>query len=192
MRFDGFDCEASMVNMRLGPVVKGYLYREKNRTVMDVFNQSISGRLPVALETVAAQIVRHCRTQHTYQNRTGALERSIGYTKARRVPTGIEVEVYAGGPSFAKYTYDYAQRTQKGNRRRNVRYVYGNVVRVRRNTYLWVDYAAWVEKKGYPVLSQGIRAYKNKIARIVGQMIKITGNLPGGGRRVFVGRPFRQ
>lgn len=154
---------------------KTYVYREKNRTVMDVFNQSISGGLEQALETVAKKVVDFDRRHHTYKNRTGALETSVNYEKPVREGTWFKTVVFAGGRSSAKYTFDYALRRDRGRRRRNRLYPQGSrdVVDIRRGSYVWVFYAGYVRDKGYPVLKQGIDHYRRQIAAVLGRGMRL-------------------
>ncbi len=159
--------------VKLGRSQHGYIYREKGRTVMDIYRQQISGRLEREIETVAVKITRYSKRHHSYQNRTGALERSIGYEKPKRTAKGVQTVIFAGGPSLTKYTYDYGLRKSKKRRRCNVRYIEGYRVSLRRGSYIWVNYARYVKEKGFPVLKQGIDRYKRQIAKIIGHNLRV-------------------
>jgi hypothetical protein len=158
---------------KLGPALPGYVYREKKQTVMDIYRRQISGRLEREIETVAVEVTLYCKRHHAYQNRTGALERSIGYEKPKRTPRGVQTVIFAGGPSLTKYTYNFGLRKAKKRRRRNVSYIEGHRVRLRRGSYIWVNYARYVKDKGFPVLRQGIDHYKRQIARIIAHNLRV-------------------
>lgn len=144
-------------------------YREKNRTLSDIFRGNIMSRAQATLGDVAQKIVQYSRTHHRWVNRTGALEESISWVPPKRTPEGWQTEVYAGGWSVARYAFNYGRRKQRKQNRRNYRYQRGVRFAVGLGQGLYVDYAPYVERKGFPVLTQGIDRYRNLIGRVLKQ-----------------------
>lgn len=138
--------------------------RTKNRTVSDILRSPISGRLERSLDSTAQKIVHYSRTNHRYQNRTGALEGSLSWTPVIRTHNGFSTTVFAGGESVVRFAFDFARRVKTGVRRRNVRYSNKGRILPKRGALIFVNYARYVEDKGYPVLKQGIDHFRNRIS----------------------------
>ena len=137
--------------------------RKYNRDMRQVFDKLIRPKIPMALWSVANQFAFYCQKNHRYQNRTGALEGSIKAHKPEHKRKAWTVAIIAGGWARAKYGLNYALRRSKGKRRRNIRRQRGEGFRVKKGMGLFVNYAWWVEKKGYPVLKQGAEKFRNRI-----------------------------
>lgn len=140
------------------------MQRKYNRDVRQVFNKLVYPKIPMALWSVANQFAVYCKKNHRYQNRTGALEDSIKAHKPEHKRGAWTVAITAGGWARAKYSLDYARRKAGGGRRKsNIRYQRGKRFSVKRGMGLLVNYAWWVEKKGFPVLKQGAEKFRNRI-----------------------------
>lgn len=155
--------------------------RTKNRDIDDIFRNMIAPRAKALLQNTAQNWVTFCRNNHTWKNRTGALENSISWTEVKKTPTGFKTTIEAGGLSEAKYAYDFALRAGLGLRLRNQRFLVGSLragsemfAKVSPGDQIYVDYAMYVENKGYPVLKQG-----EEYIRAKGVNVKIM-ELPNG------------
>ncbi len=137
--------------------------RKYNRDMRQVFDKLIRPKIPMALWSVANQFAFYCKKNHRYQNRTGALEDSIKAHKPEHKRGAWTVAITAGGWARAKYGLNYALRQSKGKQKRNIRRQRGERFRVKKGMGLFVNYAWWVEKKGYPVLKQGAEKFRNRI-----------------------------
>lgn len=137
--------------------------RKYNRDMQQVFNKVIRPKIPMALWSVANQFAFYCKKNHHYQNRTGALEDSIKAHKPKHKGRVWTVAITAGGWARAKYGLNYALRRSKGKQRRNIRRQRGERFKVKKGMGLFVNYAWWVEKKGFPVLKQGAEKFRNRI-----------------------------
>jgi len=123
-----------------------------NRTVTDIGRQMIDPRARRLLQNNANNWVHFCKTNHSYQNRTRALENSISRSEVERTERGYQVLIEAGGLSSASFTFDAARRAATGKRKRMKRF--GQ--QVGRGSQIYVDYAVFVEAKGFAVLLQGM------------------------------------
>lgn len=140
--------------------------RKYNRGVLDIERQFIQPRAKRLVEGAVQFFGHYCRKNHIWQNRTGALENSISWTEARKTARGWSARVEAGGFSKTRYAFDYGLRKATGQRRRNK---IGGVT-VPAGTAIIVNYARHVERKGYPVLKQGVKPTQKKF-RILGVRI---------------------
>lgn len=151
--------------------------RKYNRTVKDIFDNKFQNRVKMELQNVTQKIAYYCKHNHGFQNRTGALEESINFTPPVLKGDNWQSTVFAGGWARAKYAYQWATRSLKGQlyerRKRNIRYQRGESYRVRPGQGIWVNYAYWVEKRGYPVLIQGIEKFKGQIAKVFAAGLRV-------------------
>jgi len=142
--------------------------RLKNRSMRQFFQESIQPR-QVALLTGAVQKVGvEAKREHTYRNRTGALETSIRWQGARIVADDVMAEISAGGPSTARFAFDVTRRGA-GKRRRNRR----ERQNVRRGGAIDVNYAGYVEKYGYSVLTAFVKRGRPLFAAALGPKVRI-------------------
>jgi hypothetical protein len=141
--------------------------RKYNRTVEDIFKQKIQPKIPMLLQQSVQEIATYCKRNHTWQNRTGALEESINWTPPTQKGSYWFATVFAGGWAKAKYAYGLVTRRLKGQeyerRKRNIRYQRGEAFKIKRGMAVFVNYAKYVQDKGYPVLIQGWERYKSVI-----------------------------
>jgi hypothetical protein len=147
--------------------------RKYNRTVADIFGNKFQEKVKMELQSATQRIAYYCKHNHTWQNRTGALEESINFTPPERKGSMWTSTVFAGGWARIKYVFDYAKRKATGKKRRSYRYQRGERVKLQRGMGRFVNYAYWVEKKGYPVLKQGIEKYRKQLTRIFANNLKI-------------------
>lgn len=172
-------------------------YREKQRTVNDIFRTAIQPRAAIALQDIAQKVVYYAKTNHRYQNRTGALQESISWVPPVKVGDSYQTVIFAGGWSVAKYALDQgrlgrarrgtanmilAARSRRqylnaieGGKYRNIRYQRGTPFWVTKGQGLYVNYAPYVERKGFPVLSQAIAHYRPLVTRVLQQELKLQG-----------------
>lgn len=143
--------------------------RLKNRSMRQFFQESILPR-QVALLTDAVQKTGvEAKREHTYRNRTGALESSIRWQGATIVADEVRAEISAGGPSAARFAFDVTRRRESGKRRRNRR----ERVAVRRGQQVSVNYAKYVEGHGYTVLTRFVRNNRLLFAKALGPRVRI-------------------
>jgi hypothetical protein len=138
-------------------------HRKYRRTPADMFNQKIQPRVPMLLQQSVQEIATYCKRSHTWKNRTGALEESINWRPPERRGSNWIAVVFAGGWAKAKYAFDFAKRQETSQRKRPYRYQRGERFRVKRGMAVFVNYARYVEDKGFPVLKQGWERYKGII-----------------------------
>lgn len=142
--------------------------RLKNRTMTQFFQESILPR-QVALLTDAVQKTGvEAKREHSYRNRTGALESSIRWMGAQIVGEEVRAEISAGGPSKVRFAFDVTKRGA-GSRRRNRR----DAMAVRRGQRVNVNYAKYVEGYGYTVLTQFVRRNRPLFAKALGPKVRI-------------------
>ena len=168
--------------------------RKYNRNTKDIFDNKFQERIKQNLQNVTQNIAFYCKHNHGFQNRTGALEESINFTPPVLVGDSWQSTVFAGGWARAKYAIiEVFARFKKGGRsqivqefggellptryttkrKKNVRYYRGQRFNVQRGMGIYVNYAYWVEKRGYPVLIQGIEKFKDQIASIFAKALTI-------------------
>lgn len=147
--------------------------RKYNRDVRQVFDKLIRPKIPIALKSIANEFAFYCKKNHRYQNRTGALENSIKAHEPEHKRGAWTVAITAGGWARAQYGLNYALRLSKGKRRRNIRQQRGEKFRVKKGMGLFVNYAWWVEKKGFPVLKQGAEKFRNRIVNHLKSKLRI-------------------
>jgi len=140
--------------------------RKHNRTVKDIFGNKFQQTVKMQLQDATQKIAFYCKRNHSWQNRTGALEESINFTPAERKGTFWQSSVFAGGWAKVKYAYDFARRRATRRKKANIRYQRGQRFKAKRGMGIYVNYAYWVEKKGFPVLKQGIEKYRRRLAGI--------------------------
>lgn len=146
--------------------------RQKNRTVADVFNNIMQPKIKIELQDVAQKIATYSKRNHTWKNRSGALEESINFTLPEKTSTGWIATVFAGGWAKVKWAFDITAR-REGRRRKHYRYQRKERIPMGRGTGVFVHYARFVEDKGFPVLKQGIEFYRHRIAQIFRQTLKV-------------------
>ena len=129
-----------------------------NRTVTDIGRQMIDPRARRLLQNNADNWVAFCKTNHTWQNRTGALENSISRSEVEKSERGYQVLIEAGGLSSAKFTFDASRRAATGQHKHMKRY--GETVQ--RGGAIYVNYAVYVEAKGLDVLLQGMEYIRKR------------------------------
>jgi hypothetical protein len=145
----------------------GYVrfYRTHRRTVREIFDKKIVPKLPMLLQQSVQEIATYCKRTHSWRNRTGALEESINWTQPERRGSNWTAAVFAGGWAKAKYTNDPGIRKGTGKRKKQYRYQRGLRFQVRRGMAVFVNYARYVENKGFPVLTHGWEKFKPIIKR---------------------------
>lgn len=147
--------------------------RKHNRTVKDIFGNKFQNRVKMELQTMTQKIAFYCKKNHGFQNRTGALEESINFTPPEFKKGFWQSAVIAGGWARAKYALDFTRRRGTGRKKRNVRYQRGQGFKIKKGMGIYVNYAYWVEQKGFPVLKQGIEKYRRQIVRIFGRGLRV-------------------
>ena len=140
-------------------------HRKYRRTPKDIFDQKIQPRLSMLLQQSVQEIATYCKRTHTWRNRTGALEESINWKPPERRGSTWTALVFAGGWAKAKFSYDPGIRKGTGKRKKLYRYQRGERFRVRRGMVVFVNYARYVENKGFPVLTHGWEKFKPIIRR---------------------------
>lgn len=171
----------------------GKFVRLRNRTVMDIYHTSIQSRMFAALNTLAQNIVRDARRTHTFKNRTGALEDSISWVPPVYTGSGFVTAVYAGGWARAKFAFDASNQFFKSHRainartrfattqrqidqaffRPNVRTQRGQRIVIKKGMGVFVDYARYVERKGYSVLTAAVLRGRRDSMRLFGRELKL-------------------
>jgi hypothetical protein len=151
--------------------------RLHNRTAQDVFNNMIRPQLPLVLDIVCQKITYYNRHNHNYQNRTGALENSVSWVPAEMHGATAKAAVIAGGPSEAKYDYVMDVVFYHDEQGRLRRFEPAQPRTIRAGEKIDVRYAVFVERKGRPVLKQGIEHFRPQIAAIIAANLKQK-NLP--------------
>lgn len=146
--------------------------RKHNRTVADVFNNVVQPKIKIQLQDAAQKIATYSKRNHTWENRTGALEESINFTLPERTSTGWIATVFAGGWAKVKWAFDITAR-KAGRRRKHYRYQRKQRIPMKRGTGVFVNYARFVEDKGFPVLKQGIEHYRHLLTRIFKRNLKV-------------------
>lgn len=126
--------------------------RLKKRTMADYYKNVIQPRQVLLLTDAVQKTGVEAKREHTYRNRTGALETSVRWQGAKIVTDFVQAEVSAGGPSTARYAFDFTAR-REGFRRRNRR----NRRDVKRGGAVYVNYAGFVERNKYRVLTFFVR-----------------------------------
>ena len=149
------------------------LHRKYNRMVASIFGNKFQKRIKTELRDLQQKIVVHCRKNHRWANRTGALESTIAFDPPVYKKGFWQGVVRAGGWGQAKYSLDYAKRKGTGRHKKNVRYQRKQRFNVKRGMGIFVNYAFWVEQKGFPVLKQGIDKYRRRAATILGRRLRI-------------------
>jgi hypothetical protein len=136
--------------------------RKYKRSVNDIYENTIKQRAEAWLQDTAQKWVHHCKTNHRWRNRTGALENSISWGEIKKNRTGFETTIEAGGLSKVRYSFDYSLRTSFGLRKRRQAFVLTSArsgaftqQTAGRGDMVYVNYAQYVENKGYDVLRQG-------------------------------------
>jgi hypothetical protein len=151
--------------------------RTKNRTADDVYKNMILPKLPLVLNDACQKITYYNKHNHTYKNRTGACENSVSWIPPVTEGAVVKAAVIAGGLSKATQTQYYAgggahtirSVTAKGKKLR-----YKKVAQVTRGMQILVNYAIFLERKGYPVLKQGIEYFRPKLTKQFAGMLKLT------------------
>jgi len=155
--------------------------RKHNRTTKDIFGEKFQQKLKMQLQGATQKIAHYCKHNHTWQNRTGALEESINFTPPVLKGNMWTSTVFAGGWAKVKYAFSgkawawrvYGESKVLDYRKRNIGYSRGQRFAFKRGMGRLVNYAHWVEKKGYPVLIQGIEKYRPLLTRIFAGNLKI-------------------
>lgn len=151
------------------------VFRVKKRGIMDIHNTAIRPRIVATMNQIGQKIVTHAQKNHEFKNRTGALEASLAWSFPEYKNKQFQMIIAAGGWSRAKYSLDYGRRKESGVKRRNVRYQRKQRFNPRQGQGLFVNYARFVENKGYSVLSKSIDKYRRESSRIFGRELKLQG-----------------
>jgi len=144
--------------------------RKHNRNLKDIYEKAIQPKEKEIFRDSLQKMSIYCRQRHTWKTRTGALESSITFKEPEFDKDKLKGELLAGGWGRAKYTYDRARRSE--GRKKQYRRQRDLRIRVRRGIGIWVNYAPFVEKKGYPVLKQGIDRFLPRLSRKLGMELK--------------------
>jgi hypothetical protein len=173
--------------------------RTHKRSAEDVFNNLIKPKIPLVLNDFCQKISTYNRRNHRYINRTGACENSNSWVPTVQQGARFIAYVIAGGDSKATRTWQKTTvfyRDDMGRlrvfpigpglqRQENVALSghsrrakpnkpgkeYQNVIR--KGTPIYVDYAIYLERKGYPVIRQGIEYYRHKAVKALGEKLKL-------------------
>ena len=151
--------------------------RTHNRTALDVFNNMIRPQLPLVLDIICQKITYYNRHNHIYQNWTGALENSVSWVPAEMHGAMARAAVIAGGPSQTKYDYVMDVVFYHDEQGRLRRFEPSEPRTIRAGQEIIVDYAVFVERKGRPVLKQGIEHFRPQLAATIAAHLKQR-NLP--------------
>lgn len=148
--------------------------RLKNRSMTQFYRDVIQHRQRAELTSAVQKIGVEAKRQHTYQNRTGALESSIRWVPAMIKGDIVEAAVSAGGFSTVRFATDITTFRQTGKRVRNRRVVLmQGLIAVRRGHAVFVDYARAVEKRGYSVLTDFVNRAKGTLRKVFGPSLKV-------------------
>lgn len=171
--------------------------RTKNRSVEDVFANLIKPKIPLMLDDLAQKISFYNKRNHRYINRTGACENSNTFIPTVQKGARFIAYVLAGGPSEATRTFTKLKvfyRDDKGRlrvfsidpgmqrqesvasgiharKRKEPKKEYQNVIK--KGTPIYVDYAVYLERKGYPVVRQGIEHFRRRATKLMGNHLKL-------------------
>lgn len=137
------------------PTPLALVRRTRHRTLQEYFFNFIRPRQEMFLNDFVQQVGVAAKREHTYRNRTGALEGSVAWEKASIVGDTIRAAIQAGGPSKVRFAIDITTRRETKRRVRNIR---GGLA-VRRGQIVFVNYASPVEKRGYTVLTSFVKRY---------------------------------
>jgi hypothetical protein len=148
--------------------------RTHNRTAKDVFNNMILPTIPLAMNDLMQKMTYFNKHNHRYQNRTGACEYSITWIPAVIDGNVIKGALVAGGISKAKYTYTMSPAYYYDKQRRLRVFIPKKPRVIRRGQAVNVNYAAFLELKGYPVLKQGFEKYRGDGVNIIGAKLRAT------------------
>lgn len=147
--------------------------RDKRRGASDIFKTMIRPKIPQALDNIALKVTVYNRKNHSYQNRTKALENSLTWTETKRQGHKYITAVIAGGEDiptgqrYIKTTVFY-----KDDQGRLRVFSLNPPETIPKGTKVNVDYAVFVEVKGLPVLKQGIEHYRKRIGRLLAGNLK--------------------
>lgn len=147
--------------------------RERNRTAEDMLKNMILPHILVGLDVMMQKMTHHNRKQHTYQNRTGALENSVTWLPAKQKGKTIKAAIIAGGSNIKtlqNYKKDKVFYRDKAGRLRVFPLIPPETIR--KGTRVNVDYAVHVENMGRPVLIQGIEKFKKQLAKLLKMQAK--------------------
>ncbi len=150
-------------------------FRVKKRGIMDIHNTAIRPRIIATMNQLGQAIVFDAQRTHEFKNRTGALEASMAWTFPEYKLNRYTMIIAAGGWSRAKFSFDYGRRKEFGVKRKNARYQRKQRFNPRRGQGLFVNYAPFVERAGYSVLSKSVERYRRKSIRILGHGLKLQG-----------------
>ena len=143
--------------------------RLKNRSLKDYYKQIIQPRQAVLLTDALQKTGVAAKREHTYQNRTGALETSIRWQPAKILPAAVQGEISAGGPSTARWAFDVTARRVEHRRRRNRRA--GRNLKAGGAVY--VNYAGFVENKKYTVLTAFVKQNLPLFRKALGPKVRV-------------------
>ena len=151
--------------------------RKHNRTSQDVFKNMIRPKLLMALDDFMQKTVHHARQVYNYRyiDRTGALTNSKTWVPARQVGDHVIGMIRAGGVSKATQTYIYKDvfYYDEAGRLRHFWLSEDKWVWVASGDIIYVDYAVFMERKGYNVLKFSIEAMKRKAPKIIGKTMQM-------------------
>lgn len=162
---------------------KSLFTRQHNRTAEDVFNKFIAPELQVLASDIGQKLIHDAKHTHGFENRTGALEDSMRWNVLNEVGK-TSVEVMAGGYGRVQFPKRDSSRLtkQKGltatGKTRQIRRR-GKVVTdldpfeqserrgLKKGEVILVNYAKFVEMKGYSVLIESVNRFRERIPRMM-------------------------
>lgn len=146
--------------------------RTHNRTAKDVFANLIRPAIPEALDMVMQKMTYFNVHNHSYHNRSGALENSVTWQPAEQKGEVVEGALIAGGPSKAKFTFTQSPVFYKDEQGRLRVFEPKEPRVIRKGQAVNVNYAAFVEIGGRPVLKQGIEKYRGDVVKMVARVLR--------------------
>jgi len=124
-------------------------------------------KIPLALNIICQKITYYNRHNHTYENRTCACENSVSWIPAEVQGATVRAGIIAGGPSEALYEYVQTVVIYHDEQGRIRAFEPANPRVIHKGESIYVNYAVFLERKGYPVLKQGIEKFRPELARMV-------------------------
>lgn len=170
-----------------------FVVRQKKRTLADVHDKFIQPTMATVSQDIGQKIMIHARRNHTFKNRTGALEDSIRFATEQVRAATYNIIITAGGFGKVKFALRTGKlatklrgllssgKPRKIRRRGRVAVDFNpntNTVTLsgrrslRKGEVINVNYAAHVERRGYSVLVNSVMYYRERIPRIISRALK--------------------
>jgi hypothetical protein len=158
--------------------------------VTEIFNSKLQPRIFAELNTIANRITLDARRNHTFKNRTGALQESIAWEGPDKKGDTWYLTIFAGGRSVIKYAFNFSKRGRamlaartKGEIRgaRRGTWGYRNILYGPRwygpekacaGMAVDVGYARFVENNGFSVLRNAVAKYKPQIGALIARSLR--------------------